>query len=162
MADSTEWEWFGDAPDPRDGPIPTLRFVVESVLIIGLVLRTTIHLLVHTAGHYSKPADVPHPLDVTWGLTLGNAIRDPPLTARQDLHCRYGAFAFAVVALPMFASAKYFTWTPATALLIGLNGAVLLGDPLLWVIHHGRRRIAGSAGDGARAQAEPEAASESD
>jgi len=60
------------------------------------------------------------------------------------------------------ASAKYFTWTPATALLIGLNGAVLLGDPVWWLIHHGRQYIAGSAGDGAPAQAEPEAASEGD
>jgi len=162
MTDSTDWEWFADAPDPRDGWLATARFVVESVLILGLAVRGTAHVLTHSVVHYDEPDDVPHPLDVAFGLRLGNAVREPTLTARQDLHCRYGSFAFAVLVLPLFASSTYFSWTPATAAFFLANAAVLVGDPLAWVIHHARRRIAGSAGDGAPAQAEPEVASESD
>lgn len=162
MVEIETGEWFGDAPDPREGPGPALRFVVESVLIVGLALRTTAHLLTHTVGHYRDPEDVPHPLDVTWGLGLGPAIRDPVLTAREDLHCRYGAFAFGVLCVPLFSSGTYFDWTPALGALAAANGAVLVADPLLWVGHQLRRRIAGSVGAGARAQTGSDATSESD
>jgi hypothetical protein len=162
MSESTGWEWFADAPDPRDGPVAATRFVVESVLILGLAVRGTAHVLTHSVLHHDSPEDVPHPLDVTFGLRLGNAVREPALTARQDLHCRYGSFAFAVLVVPLFASSTYFSWTPATAAFFLANAALLVGDPLWWAIHHGRQYIAGSAGDGAPAQAEPEAASEGD
>lgn len=162
MVEIRDAEWFGDAPDPREGPLPALRFVVESVLIVGLALRTTMHLIVHTALHYADPEDVPHPFDVTWGLTLGPTIRDPTPTARQDLHCRYGAFVLGFLMFPLFASETYLTWTPGALLLAGANFAVLVGDPVLWLAHQARQQIAGSAGDGAGAQAGPEAASEGD
>jgi hypothetical protein len=158
----SNWEWFADAPDPRDGPVAAARFLVESVLILGLAVRGTAHVLVHTALHYPDPDAVPHPLDVTYGLRLGNAIREPALTARQDLHCRYGSFAFAVLVVPMFESSTYFSWTAATAALFVANGLVLVGDPVFWLVHHARRRIAGSAGDGAPAQAESGATSDGD
>jgi hypothetical protein len=113
-------EWW---PDSVAGWL--LRFV-EGVLALGLLARAGTHLMLWALFDGWRRDEAPD-VAVSWGLTPGVAVQEPPLPRHERVAVRLltgivGVVWFATMAPGLAA------WSPGAELVATLNVAVFAGD----------------------------------
>jgi hypothetical protein len=119
-------EMFAEAPDPREGIGPAVRFVAESLLAIGISLRVASHVI--GAGYlYGQPEEV------DTGLQAGFAVSKPTLETEEQLQVAGVSAGCIGMGGAMMAGFAAWSWSPALLGLLAANLLYAAGDPV-WLL----------------------------
>jgi hypothetical protein len=125
-ADGSEWGWFTETHDPREGPLETLLFCLETLLALGLIMRISAHVVASGIQHPDG-----HPFDVRYGLGLGWQVREP-CPPWSDQIATAALLSTATLAW-VVGAADRIELMPGLVAILGANLALLIGDPV-WLL----------------------------
>jgi len=124
--------WIGEY-DPRS-PGGVVRFLAESVLALGLILRGACHVHGVFWYHRDRDGDAAAEMDARYRLVRFSVER-PAVSARQELIIRLAtAWLGTVIALSLAEFVGAGLQNPLAALFVIGNYGVLALDPVWWAL----------------------------
>lgn len=129
--------WNDGMEKPTASPVAALRFVAETILALGILVRATVHTVL--VSRDVVEGDKEGPMEVTYRLGTGFAVKSPDVPTPRELEMRLLSMAVGFMVAGVWVGRMDFG-DPLVA-IAAANWGYLTADPLWFAAERLSERI---------------------